>query len=257
MSSMPARPSTTARSSPAADACCASPRWATACAWRKAALTSLPTRSTSTAARCGATSATAPWTRKPANGAEPCPAFQPRQSVLNTALLSRLRAHLKQGGVIAYPTESCYGLGCDPRNRRAVMKMLRLKGRPQHKGLILIGADFSQLQPYVAPLSDEQWRKISPTWPGPVTWLLPAARTHPRLAARQTSQHCRARDRASPGRTSVPGARHGAGFDQRQPQRADARHAATRNACVCSATRFLRFQAGSAGASGPPPSGTC
>jgi L-threonylcarbamoyladenylate synthase len=59
------------------------------------------------------------------------------------------------------------------------MKILRLKGRPQHKGLILIGADFSQLQPYVAPLSEDQWRKISSTWPGPVTWLLPAARSTP------------------------------------------------------------------------------
>lgn len=100
-------------------------------------------------------------------------------AVLNTALIHRLRAHLKQGGVIAYPTESCYGLGCDPRNRRAVMKLLRLKGRPQHKGLILVGADFSQLESYVAPLVAEQWQQISPGWPGPVTWLLPASRRTP------------------------------------------------------------------------------
>lgn len=100
-------------------------------------------------------------------------------SVLSPALLHRLRRHLKQGGVIAYPTESCYGLGCDPRNRRAVMKLLRLKGRPQSKGLILIGADFVQLQPYVAPLSDVQMNTIAPSWPGPVTWLLPAARRTP------------------------------------------------------------------------------
>jgi L-threonylcarbamoyladenylate synthase len=100
-------------------------------------------------------------------------------SVLNAALIHKLRAHLKQGGVIAYPTESCYGLGCDPRNRRAAMKILRLKGRPQHKGMILIGADFGQLKPYVAPLGDDQWQLISPTWPGPVTWLLPAGRSAP------------------------------------------------------------------------------
>lgn len=100
-------------------------------------------------------------------------------SVLNSALIRKLRAHLKEGGVIAYPTESCYGLGCDPRNRRAVMKILRLKGRPQRKGLILIGADFSQLRPYVASLSDEQWQQISLGWPGPVTWLLPATSATP------------------------------------------------------------------------------
>lgn len=100
-------------------------------------------------------------------------------AVLSTAFARKLRAHLKRGGVIAYPTESCYGLGCDPRNRRAVMKILRLKGRPQHKGLILIGADFSQLKPYVASLSAAQWQQISSSWPGPVTWLLPAARSTP------------------------------------------------------------------------------
>ncbi|PWB57761.1 MAG: tRNA threonylcarbamoyladenosine biosynthesis protein RimN [Nitrosomonadales bacterium] len=100
-------------------------------------------------------------------------------AVLTSARVRKLREHLKRGGVIAYPTESCYGLGCDPRNRRAVMKILRLKGRPQHKGLILIGADFSQLQPYVAPLDDEQWQQIAPSWPGPATWLLPAARSTP------------------------------------------------------------------------------
>lgn len=107
------------------------------------------------------------------------PRFSGTTAVLTSALLGRVRAHLRQGGVIAYPTESCYGLGCDPRNRRAVMKLLRLKGRPQHKGLILIGSEFSQLQPYAAPLDAEQWRTVAPSWPGPVTWLLPAARTTP------------------------------------------------------------------------------
>jgi len=107
------------------------------------------------------------------------PRFSPTTAVLSAALLRRVRAHLKQGGVIAYPTESCYGLGCDPRNRRAVMKLLRLKGRPQHKGLILIGSDFSQLQPYASPLDNAQWQKIAPTWPGPITWLLPTSPTTP------------------------------------------------------------------------------
>lgn len=107
------------------------------------------------------------------------PRFSASTAVLNAALLHRIRAHLKHGGVIAYPTESCYGLGCDPRNHHAVMKLLRLKGRPQHKGLILIGSDFSLLRPYAAPLTETQWQKISPTWPGPVTWLLPAARATP------------------------------------------------------------------------------
>ncbi|MFA7241294.1 MAG: Sua5/YciO/YrdC/YwlC family protein [Sulfuricellaceae bacterium] len=94
--------------------------------------------------------------------------------------LDRLRAHFRRGGLIAYPTESCYGLGCDPRNARAVRRLLRLKGRPQGKGLILIAERFSRLQPYLAPLSAQQRQRLFSTWPGPHTWLTPAARNTPR-----------------------------------------------------------------------------
>jgi L-threonylcarbamoyladenylate synthase len=109
-------------------------------------------------------------------------------SHLTAALIRKIRAHVKRGGVIAYPTESCYGLGCDPRNARAVRKLLHIKGRPQSKGLILIGSDFSQLRRFTAPLNDQQWRKVAPTWPGPVTWALPAHRhTPPWLRGRHDS----------------------------------------------------------------------
>jgi L-threonylcarbamoyladenylate synthase len=86
-----------------------------------------------------------------------------------------LRKYLQRGGIIAYPTESCYGLGCDPANREAVIRLLRLKQRPQAKGLILIAAAFRQLNPYVAPLTEAQLNQINATWPGPHTWILPAS----------------------------------------------------------------------------------
>ena len=90
--------------------------------------------------------------------------------------IAALRAHLARGGVIAYPTESCYGLGCDPKNARAVARILRLKGRPKSKGLILIGSAPAQFAPYLAePPAD--WPQY---WPGPTTLLLPAARHCPR-----------------------------------------------------------------------------
>jgi L-threonylcarbamoyladenylate synthase len=89
-----------------------------------------------------------------------------------------LRSFLKQGGVIAYPTESCYGLGCNPMNRRAVEKILRLKGRATAKGLILIAANRRQLRPYATRTAIEAaWEKG--LWPGPVTWALPASQTCP------------------------------------------------------------------------------
>ncbi len=84
-----------------------------------------------------------------------------------------LRQHLHAGGLVAYPTESCYGLGCDPCNRDAVKSILRLKKRPQAKGVILIAADFKQLRPYVKSLTSAQLQKVHGTWPGPHTWLVP------------------------------------------------------------------------------------
>ena len=94
--------------------------------------------------------------------------------------IKKVRAHLSRGGVLAYATESCYGLGCDPRNYKAVKKILRLKRRPQNKGLILIASDFFQLAPYVAPLSTAEHALLAHHWPGAVTFLLPAAHDVPR-----------------------------------------------------------------------------
>lgn len=90
--------------------------------------------------------------------------------------IAALRRHLAAGGVIAYPTESCYGLGCDPRNARAVAAILRLKGRPKTKGLILIGSAPAQFTPYLAEPAGI-WPEY---WPGPTTLLLPAAPHCPR-----------------------------------------------------------------------------
>ncbi|TSA22084.1 MAG: Sua5/YciO/YrdC/YwlC family protein [Betaproteobacteria bacterium] len=95
-------------------------------------------------------------------------------------MLTPLRGFLRRGGVIAYATESCFGLGCDPRNARAVQRLLRIKSRPQRKGLILIAADLAQLRPYLAPLSVAERALLDDYWPGPTTVLLPASRRCPR-----------------------------------------------------------------------------
>lgn len=82
---------------------------------------------------------------------------------------------IRRGAVVAYPTEAVYGLGCDPLNPVAVRRLLAIKGRPQGKGVILIAAGFDQLRPFVAPLQDAQRQAVLAEWPGPVTWVLPAA----------------------------------------------------------------------------------
>ena len=86
----------------------------------------------------------------------------------------RAAAVLRAGGVIAYPTEAVYGLGCDPMDAAAVMRILELKKRPWQKGLILIASDQQQLLPFIQPPSPELQAQLNQTWPGPVTWLLPA-----------------------------------------------------------------------------------
>lgn len=92
----------------------------------------------------------------------------------------RISARLASGGLIAYPTESCYGLGCDPRNRNAVRSLLKLKQRPQHKGLILIASEYAQLLPYIQPRSATEQTRLKNDGARAITYLMPARRTCPR-----------------------------------------------------------------------------
>jgi len=85
------------------------------------------------------------------------------------------REVLARGGIVAYPTEAVYGLGCDPANPQAVERLLALKQRPWHKGLILIAAELEALSPWIVPPTDEIRTRVLATWPGPVTWLMPVA----------------------------------------------------------------------------------
>lgn len=82
---------------------------------------------------------------------------------------------VRTGGVIAYPTEAVFGLGCDPADPLAVARLLAIKQRPVDKGLILVAADWSHLQPWLQPLSPRLRQRLQNSWPGPVTWLVPAA----------------------------------------------------------------------------------
>ncbi len=98
---------------------------------------------------------------------------------ISVTRLALARHWLHAGGIIAYPTEAVYGLGCDPRNGAAVKRLLAMKQRPQHKGLILIADRFEALAPYVHLLDAERMAEIRASWPGPNTWLLPARETTP------------------------------------------------------------------------------
>lgn len=80
---------------------------------------------------------------------------------------------LSAGGVIACPTEAVWGLSCDPQNRWAVERLLRLKVRSPAKGLILVAATEQQLEFLLAGLEPDKRRAMAESWPGPCTWLVP------------------------------------------------------------------------------------
>lgn len=84
---------------------------------------------------------------------------------------------LQHGGIIAYPTEAVYGLGCDPENLSAVKNLLVIKQREKEKGLILVAANFEQLKPYLLPLEKNIEVKLLKSWQDshrPTSWLVPA-----------------------------------------------------------------------------------
>jgi L-threonylcarbamoyladenylate synthase len=85
---------------------------------------------------------------------------------------------LRSGGIIAYPTEAVYGLGCSPLDFDAVSRILKIKRRNMEKGLIIVAAYPQQLIPYVE-FSDDSMPQILASWPGPVTWLIPAKSNTP------------------------------------------------------------------------------
>jgi len=82
-------------------------------------------------------------------------------------------AALQRGGIIAYPTEGVWGLGCDPDNERALAALIALKGRASEKGLILIAGDIQQLSAWLEGVDDASMARLTETWPGPNTWLVP------------------------------------------------------------------------------------
>lgn len=90
-----------------------------------------------------------------------------------------VRYLIQAGGVIAYPTEAVYGVGCSPFDKPAVERIWTIKNRSQEKGFIILIADWTQLTPLIAPISDVQLERVRASWPGPVTWIFPKSNMIP------------------------------------------------------------------------------
>lgn len=98
---------------------------------------------------------------------------------MNPVSLRLAAAALRRGGVIAYPTEAVWGLGADPWNEAACMRLLALKRRPWEKGVILVAAHLDQLADFIDVPSKNVLRRATVTWPGPATWVFPCTEDTP------------------------------------------------------------------------------
>ena len=91
----------------------------------------------------------------------------------NHVLVRRAADVIAMGGIVAYPNEAVWGLGCDPENSVAVENILILKGRKAEKGLILIAASIEMFEPYLTGITTHQREVLTRSWPGLTTWLVP------------------------------------------------------------------------------------
>jgi len=94
-------------------------------------------------------------------------------------LIRRAAEIVRTGGVIAYPTDSCYALGCHIGDAAALERVRRIRGADRHHHFTLVCRDLSEIARY-ARIDTWQFRILKAATPGPFTFLLPATRETPR-----------------------------------------------------------------------------
>lgn len=103
---------------------------------------------------------------------------------------------LKQGQVLAYPTEAVWGLGCDPFNQQAFQDILELKHRPVEKGVILLAGHLEQVEHLLQNLESNLRNQVIASWSNrqeterATTWLLPTDQHIPTWIKRTTLFGC-------------------------------------------------------------------
>lgn len=97
-------------------------------------------------------------------------------------LIGQAVAILRDGGLIAYPTDSCYALGCTLESADGLERIRRIRQVGKDHHFTLVCADFSQLAQFVT-VSNPVFRTVKNATPGPYTFILPATREVPRRMA--------------------------------------------------------------------------
>ncbi|RYF77473.1 MAG: threonylcarbamoyl-AMP synthase [Chitinophagaceae bacterium] len=97
-------------------------------------------------------------------------------------LIKQVAGILKNGGIIVYPTDTIYGLGCDITQHKAVERICRIKGvDPQKANLSFVCYDLSDLSQYAKQLDTSVYRTLKQYLPGPYTFILEASRQVPKI----------------------------------------------------------------------------
>jgi len=95
-------------------------------------------------------------------------------------LINKIVESLKKGGIIAYPTDTFYGIGCDIFNKRAIEKIYRLKQRNKNKPFSFICSDLKNISHY-AKVSNYAYRTMKRFLPGPYTFILEGSKLVPKI----------------------------------------------------------------------------
>lgn len=97
-------------------------------------------------------------------------------------LLNQIVECLKNGGVIIYPTDTIYGLGCDIANQKAIERICKIKNiEPEKAQLSFICKDLSNLSDYTKSIDTPLYRMLKNYLPGPYTFILPASKAVPKI----------------------------------------------------------------------------
>ena len=95
-------------------------------------------------------------------------------------LIGKIAEILRDGGLVIYPTDTTYGLGCNIFSKKAIEKIYSIKKMNKHKPLSFICSDFSEISKY-AKVSKKTYRVMRRLLPGPYTFILPSTNEVPKL----------------------------------------------------------------------------
>jgi len=95
-------------------------------------------------------------------------------------LIDQVVTQLKSGATICYPTDTCYGIGCDMFNQKAIKKIIQIKKRPKHKPFTFMCSSLKNISEY-AHVSNSAYRLLKKNLPGPYTFVLPGTKLVPKI----------------------------------------------------------------------------